>query len=91
MIPIHELLSRIRWDADYGSADFRIGYYDRVEERTITVSLKELYFDSEDHFDFQLLDEEGINHSIPLHRIRKVYRNGELVWERIVEHENPGT
>lgn len=85
MIPIHELVSRIRWDEEYGKADFVIGYYDRVEERIIPVSLKELYFDKEDHFDFELLDEDGVTHTIPLHRIRQVFRNGELVWQRIVE------
>lgn len=84
VIPIHELLSRIRWDEEYGNADFVIGYYDRVEERIITVSLKELYFNKDDHFDFELLDDEGVTHTIPLHRIRQVFRNGELVWERKV-------
>lgn len=85
MIPIHELLNRIRWDEDYGFANFVIGYYDRVEDKVITVPLKEIRFLKEDHFDFELLDEEGIHHTIPLHRIRQVFRNGELVWERVVE------
>lgn len=85
MIPIHELLNRIRWDEEYGKGDFVIGYYDRMEATIITVPLKELYFDSEDHFDFQLLDEEGESHTIPLHRVRQVFRNGQLVWERRVE------
>ena len=85
VIPIHELLNRIRWDEGYGDAEFVIGYYDRVQKAIVTVPLKELYFDSDDHFDFQLLDEEGISHTIPLHRIRQVFRNGELVWERAVE------
>ena len=85
MIPIHELLNRIRWDEDYGNADFVIGYYDRVEDKVITVPLKEIRFLKEDHFDFELLDEEGIHHTIPLHRIRQVFRNGDLVWERAVE------
>ena len=60
MIPIHELLNRIRWDQVYGNADFVIGYYDRVADKVITVPLKELYFVKEDHFDFELLDEDGI-------------------------------
>ena len=85
MIPIHELLNRIRWDEDYGDADFVIGYYDRVEDKVITVPLKELYFSKEDHFDFELLDEDGDTHNIPLHRIRQVFRNGELVWERLAD------
>ncbi len=82
MIPIHKLLSRIRWDKEYGNADFVIGYYDRVEDRIITVPLKELYFYKQDHFDFELIDEEGESHTIPLHRIRQVFRNGECVWQR---------
>jgi len=82
MIPIHELLNRIRWDEEYGDAEFIIGYYDRIEDRIISVPLKTLYFDNEDHFDFELVDDEGVTHTIPLHRIRQVYRNGHLVWER---------
>jgi uncharacterized protein (UPF0248 family) len=84
MIPIHELLNRIRWDEEYSRANFVIGYYDRVADEVIRVSFTELYFDPEDHFDFSLLDEEGKVHTIPLHRIREVFRNGELVWGRHV-------
>lgn len=82
MIPIHELLNRIRWDEDYGNADFVIGYYDRVENRILKVHLKELFFDKEDHFDFELIDDVGEAHTIPLHRIKEVYRDGDLVWRR---------
>jgi len=84
VIPIHELLKRIRWDEEYGNADFVIGYYDRVEDRIISVALKELSFDKGDHFDFEMLDVDGESQTIPLHRIRQVFRNGELVWERHV-------
>lgn len=31
MIPIQELLNRIRWDESFGKGDFEIGYYDRVD------------------------------------------------------------
>ncbi len=44
-----------------------------------------MYFDKEDHFDFEMTDDEGERHTIPLHRIRQVFRNGELVWERHVD------
>jgi hypothetical protein len=30
VIPIQDLLHRIRWDAEFGKAQFVIGYYDRV-------------------------------------------------------------
>ena len=51
----------------------------------ITVRVKELYFVKPDHVDFELLDEDGITHTVPLHRIRQVFRNDELVWERALE------
>lgn len=35
MMPVHELLNRIRWDAGFAEADFKIGYYDRIEDRKI--------------------------------------------------------
>lgn len=82
MIPIHELLNRIRWDEDYGNADFIVGYYDRVENRIVKVRLKELFFNKDDHFDFELVDDMGETHTIPLHRIKEVYRNNDLVWRR---------
>lgn len=82
MIPIHELLNRIRWDEDFGRGEFVIGYYDRVEDRIIRVPLRELFFEPGDHFAFDLIDTAGELHSIPLHRIKEVRRNGELIWHR---------
>ena len=82
MIPIHELLNRIRWDKAFGEADFVIGYYDRVDDRIVHVPLRELSFEPGDHFAFDLYDDEGELHSIPLHRIKEVYRNRELIWHR---------
>ena len=82
MTPIHELLNRIKWDDEFGRAEFIIGYHDRFEEDVIRVPLKELVFDREDHFDFELIDDMGETHTIPLHRIREVYRNGRLIWQR---------
>ena len=87
MIPIHELLNRIRWDSAFGSAEFAIGYYDRVADRIIVVPFTALAFSAEDRFDFSLIDEEGVLHTIPLHRIRQVFRNGELIWERRSEEK----
>lgn len=82
MIPIHELLSRIRWDPEFGKGRFEIGYYDRVEGRIILVPMQELHFQADEHLSFQLVDEDGVTHTIPLHRIKQVYRNGELIWHR---------
>lgn len=82
MIPIHELLNRIRWDAEFGGADFKIGYYDRVENDTVIVPLSRIYLGPNNRSSFSLYDASAGLRTIPLHRIRQVYRNGELIWER---------
>lgn len=82
MTPVHELLSRIRWDPAYAEGEFQIAYYDRVQQQLVKVSLQAITFDKEDHFAFALLDSEGEIHHIPYHRIREVYRGGELIWHR---------
>ena len=82
MIPIHELLNRIRWDPQFGQGRFAVGYYDRVMNRVIVVPFQEIHFDPGDHFAFQFINDEGETHNVPLHRIRDVYKDGERIWHR---------
>lgn len=82
MIPIHELLSRIRWDPAFGHARFAIGYWDRVQRRVLRVDLADIRMQAGDHRTFEVMDVEGQSHLVPYHRIREVYRNGELIWWR---------
>jgi uncharacterized protein (UPF0248 family) len=82
MLPIHELLNRIRWDTEFAQARFEIGFYDRHEESVQRVSLQDISFPADKHHVFQLIDDSGVTHRIPFHRVRLVYRNGELIWHR---------
>ncbi len=82
MIPLHELLNRIRWDESFGAAAFELGYYDRVEGDILRVPFKDVRFEPGDHFAFQVADQEGEVHTVPLHRVKEVWRNGELIWHR---------
>jgi uncharacterized protein (UPF0248 family) len=82
MIPIQEVLNRIRWDAQYAQGEFEIGYYDRVEHRIIRVPFREVFFDTDDNFAFQVTDADGVAHSIPLHRVKEVVKDGALIWHR---------
>jgi len=82
MIPIHELLSRIRWDREFADADFVIGYYDRQGDTILQVPFSSLSFPAQEHFRFTLVDEEGAVHNIPYHRVREVFRDGKLIWHR---------
>jgi uncharacterized protein (UPF0248 family) len=82
MIPIRELLSRVRRDKKVGRGEFIIGYYDRVEDAIIRLPLREILVRPDDHSAFDIIDQEGVLQSIPLHRIREVYKDGELIWHR---------
>jgi uncharacterized protein (UPF0248 family) len=82
LTPIHELLNRIRWDREFGQGNFVIGYYDRVEDRINRVPLREIFFEPDNHFSFDLIDHGGELHSIPLHRIKEVYKDEVLIWHR---------
>jgi len=82
MIPIHELLNRIRWDAEFARGSFELGYYDRTEDRVITVPFREVTFPAQSPETFQITDDEGQVHRVPFHRVRDVYRDSQPIWHR---------
>jgi uncharacterized protein (UPF0248 family) len=82
MILLQDLLARIRWDSAFGDASFVLGYYDRVEGRIIRVNLREVRVDPDNRSMLDITDDDGVEHSVPLHRVKEVLRNGELIWHR---------
>ena len=82
MIPLHELLNRIRWDPGFAKGIFQLGYYDRAEDRIILVPLKEVTFPGDSPQTFQLIDLEGQVRRIPFHRVREVYKDSQRIWHR---------
>jgi len=86
MIPIRELLNRIRWDPEFAKSNFELGYYDRAENRIIMVPLKEVTFPAESPSIFQLVDPEGEVHRVPFHRVREVYKDAQRIWHRSDAH-----
>jgi len=82
MMPIQDLLNRIRWDAGFGKAAFVIGYYDRVADRMERVPFEKIVIQHGDHFGFEAAEANGSVHSVPFHRVRSVWRDGILIWHR---------
>ncbi len=81
-MPIQDLLNRIRWDKEFGQADFTIGYYDRVADRIVKVPFERIHFRKGEHFAFDAIETDGSVHNVPFHRVRHVWRDGELIWHR---------
>jgi uncharacterized protein (UPF0248 family) len=82
VLPIRRLLDRIRWDPEFGRGDFTLGYYDRVERRVVKVPLARIDLEPGNHFSFSAVEPDGAVHEVPFHRVREVYRNGGLIWQR---------
>ena len=82
MQPIHELLNRIHWDPEFGTGDFELGFHDRFEKEIVRLPFRRIVFVPGDHYFFHYVDDVGIEHGVPFHRIRDVYRNGERIWHR---------
>ncbi|MFZ2446356.1 MAG: DUF504 domain-containing protein [Syntrophobacteraceae bacterium] len=82
MIPIQRLLNRIRWDVEFGAGSFEVGYLDHVRHRIIRIPFRDIRFEEGNQFSFQVEDEMGETATIPFHRIREVYRDGDLIWRR---------
>ena len=82
MIPIHELLNRIRWDRKFARGHFEIGYLDHKQDHIIRVAFENIEFETDDHYFIHVTDDEQHAHNIPLHRIKEVYKDGTLIWHR---------
>lgn len=79
MIPVHELLSRIHWDRSWKDSAFSIVYEDRMIGMLTIPVVKIIQTDS---FSFGIYNEDGIAVTIPMHRIRKILRDGVCIWCR---------
>jgi hypothetical protein len=69
MTPIHVLPDRIHRDKVFAQGEFDSGCHDRIAGGIICGPLREVCFESGDHFAFDRADAEGELDNIPLQRI----------------------
>jgi len=81
MIPVNQLLARIRFDSDFGRGSFAIGYLDHQSEALVVVSFSEILFEASNRH-LKVIDPDGNVITLPYHRIRRVWKDGELIWQR---------
>ncbi|MBI5065018.1 DUF504 domain-containing protein [Candidatus Woesearchaeota archaeon] len=77
MKPIQAFLNKIKWDKKENPEDYKIYYLDFKK-------LTELNYTKIKRLDegFFVIERNGQETFIPLHRIKKVTRKGEVVWQR---------
>lgn len=73
-----EVLDKIKWDAKEDAAKYVIAYKDFE-------SLSEIKFTDIKKIDegFMIVNINGKETNIPLHRIREIKKDGEIVWQRL--------
>ena len=81
MIPITELLNKIRWDNNLKEQDFTIGY--KHNDKIIKIPYNEV--EMTDKFSFTCI-QHNKRTDIPFHRIRIVWQNDKIFWQRPVEN-----
>lgn len=84
MIPIQDVLHRIQWDPAWRGSLFELGYVDRVAGTIVRVPLADVGLDSGTPSTLTVRDGAGTVLRIPLHRVRLVWRDGVIFWERRV-------
>ena len=78
MLPIHQLLNKIKWDKRENPEQYSIFYFDRILKKLIGISYTKI---KRLEGSFMVLNNEEET-NIPLHRVRKVIKNDKIVWER---------
>ena len=77
MKPAQDVLNRIKWDEEWKAEEFTIEYLDLNELSAIPYTDIERIED-----EFMIIKKDGKETNIPLHRIRIIKRNGDIVWQR---------
>lgn len=71
-----DLLNKIRWDMRENEEDYEVWIYDRIAKKEKRVAFKMIANIGKSFI--ELIDGT----EIPLHRIRKVVKRGEVIWEK---------
>lgn len=82
MLPIHDLLARIRHDREFGRGGFVIGYVDHDRRTLVRLPLENVIAAGGSRFALDILLADGSRIQLPLHRVRAVWKDGELIWRR---------
>ena len=78
MQPIQNLLNKIKWDKRENPEEYSIFYYDRILKELIEIPYEEI---KRVEGTFMVLGDEDES-NVPLQRVKKVTRDGYVVWQR---------
>ena len=75
---IGDLLNKIRWDKNLKPDEYTLTYFDRIAGKGFDVPFTSIARDGR----FIVITKNRHDTHIPLHRITRVKRNSNIIWER---------
>ncbi len=72
-----DIINKIRWDKRENEEDYSFGYLDNSIQN---FDFKSIDFEQSTKFALSVKTEHEVKF-IPFHKIKRVYRKGEIVWE----------
>ncbi len=77
MQPIKSLINKIKWDKRENPKDYSLIYIDLGQKKELAyIDIKKL------EGNFMIIERNGEETEIPLHRIREVKKKNKVVWKR---------
>lgn len=83
MISIKNLLDKLKWDRRFNPGEYTFYYQDRVKNKVIPIDYARI---KRIEGSFMIIEHDGEEVSIPLHRIQKVMKGKMNVWRRHTEN-----
>jgi len=79
MITIKDLINKILWDKKENKDNYILYYHDRLADREIELPFKDI---KNVEGNFLLVEKNGEEAEIPMHRVRFVKKKGMVIWRR---------
>ena len=79
MMTAFELLNKVKWDKKENPAEYTLAYHDRIKNTNVELPLSEVVAIDQLAFTIRKGKDDV---EIPLHRLRKIYKRGLLLWDR---------
>lgn len=79
MIPILDLINKIKWDPNEDPKEYTFYYYDRLDDRDKDFRFKEI---KKVLSLFIVIEKNNKEFYLPLHRIREVRKFDRIIWKR---------
>jgi len=77
MRPVQDVLNQIKWDKKLKPEEYTVEYIDFGKLVSIPyTAIKNI------EGLFMIIEKDGNEVNIPLHRIRIIKKNGEIIWQR---------